>query len=205
MIEVDLGLGHDAPGCRALADRLYVVLHPKYGAGASAMPLPRRYDEYLAAHRTARKRAQRCRALGYSFGPVTRSMYEDDIFEINNSKAERQGRLMDPAYRTKQSYRNDPEVVCPWHANYFYGVVDADGRLRAYTWTYRCGDLLMLSTILGHGDHLKNDVMYELVTGVIASHANGTLFYNLHRSGTDGLRYFKERLGLSPTDIAWRL
>jgi hypothetical protein len=61
--------------------------------------------------------------------------------------------------------------------------------------------------ILGHGDFLRDDIMYLLVQGVIDDQAGtgGILYYNLHSSGQDGLRYFKERLGFSPANVEWVL
>jgi hypothetical protein len=43
------------------------------------------------------------------------------------------------------------------------------------------------------------------VQGVIASEARhgGYLVYNRHDSGTDGLRYFKTKLGFEETAVEW--
>jgi hypothetical protein len=72
---------------------------------------------------------------------------------------------------------------------------------------YRCGGLSLISMILGHGDHLRDDIMYLLAAGMIAAHAadGGVLFYNRHDSGTDGLRYYKERLGFAERDVEFML
>lgn len=99
------------------------------------------------------------------------------------------------------------EWPCPWHGVHTYGVLQGS-RLRAYTWIYRLGELVMVSQILGHDAHLADDVMYELMRGALtaeAEHGPGTVFYNLHSSGTPGLRYFKEKLGLRPGRVEWRL
>ena len=81
------------------------------------------------------------------------------------------------------------------------------GKLVAYLTLYRVRDLAMISMILGHGDHLKNDVMYLLVSGVIADQAGlgGFFYYNRHDSGTPGLVYFKDRLGFAEADVEWSL
>jgi hypothetical protein len=73
--------------------------------------------------------------------------------------------------------------------------------LVAYLWLYRAGDLALVSSILGHGNHLANDVMYLLDAGRDRREAEhgGFLVYNRHDSGTDGLRYFKERIGFEET------
>jgi hypothetical protein len=47
--------------------------------------------------------------------------------------------------------------------------------------------------------------MYLLVQGVIEHQAElgGFLVYNRHDSGTDGLRYFKTKLGFEETEVEW--
>jgi hypothetical protein len=59
--------------------------------------------------------------------------------------------------------------------------------------------------ILGHGDHLANEIMYLLFQGVVEDQAgySGVLYYNRFDSGTEGLRFFKSRLGFYEGDVAW--
>jgi len=87
------------------------------------------------------------------------------------------------------------------------GVLDVRGTLVSYLWLYRVGDLALVSSILGHGDHLTRDVMYQLFQGAVEKQAGsgGYFVYNLHSSGTDGLRYFKQKLGFEPMEVAWQL
>jgi len=61
--------------------------------------------------------------------------------------------------------------------------------------------------ILGHAEHEPNDVMFLLFQGVVEDQQGkgGWFYYNRHDSGTDNLRYFKERLGFQPTDVEWIL
>jgi hypothetical protein len=65
----------------------------------------------------------------------------------------------------------------------------------------------MVSMILGHGDHLRNDIMYLLAAGMVEEQAGsgGWFYYNRHDSGTAGLVYYKERIGFHAADIAWSL
>jgi hypothetical protein len=80
-------------------------------------------------------------------------------------------------------------------------------RLRAYLTTYRVGELVLVSMILGHGEHLEHEIMYLLAEGLIDRQSNrpGVLFYNRHDSGTEGLRFYKERIGFAAGDVEWRL
>jgi len=178
----------------------------RYDYPASVMPLPLDIEAHLAEHRTFRKRAARSRNRGYRFAEIDRTLYEDDVYDINVSAPERQGRPMSEGYR--QPVRFSPmHWPCPRHGVHTYGVLQGS-RLRAYTWIYRLGELVMVSQILGHDAHLDDDVMYELMRGALtreADHGPGIVFYNLHSSGTPGLRYFKEKLGLAPARVEWRL
>jgi hypothetical protein len=197
-----------AAGCVAFAASTYGQLSAgDYVAHVSLMELPEDPFVYLGTVRTARKRAARCARLGYRFERVVRHDHEEAVFEINTSMPERQGRPMSGGYLRPQVF-NDPVYPCPLHAVHPYGVVDGRGRLRAYLWLYRLGELAMVSSILGHRDHLRSDVMYLLFTGMVADQATvapGVVFYNRHDSGGDGLRFFKERLGLRPGRVEWAL
>lgn len=200
---IHLGGHYGDEHCLEMAWRLKRQLSRGYTHRVSAMPMPELFHAYLAVHRTARKRAARAERLGYRFEEIDRCEHADDVYAINTSMPERQGRPMADGYLERPRFTPNP-MVCERHHVYTYGVLTGS-RLVAYLWLYRCGDLAMISSILGHADHLPGDVMYLLVTEAIRAQTDfgGTLFYNLHSSGTDGLRYFKERLGFAPTEVAW--
>lgn len=172
----------------------------------SILPVPATLEEWTGAHRTARKRANACRRAGYEVAQIKREEWEQDIWEINSSLPSRQGRPMTAPYLRHDPVTPLPPVDCPRHALYAYGVL-YDG-LRAYSWCYRSGELVLVSTILGHGDHLDRHVMYLLVMGLLQHQIEigpGQVFYNRHDSGTQGLRFFKERLGFQPARVEWSL
>lgn len=202
-------LEHDCAGprCSAFALDLYRLLKtPQYLRGASVLPLPPTWDDWKAGHRTARKRAARAGRLGYRFAEIDRSQYADDIYEINVSLPERQGRPMAAGYLQRHQYSPLPAYTCDLHRIREYGVLAGD-RLVAYLVLYRSGELALISQILGHGDTLADDVMYLLGAGAIRAQFahGGVVYYNRHDSGTDGLRYYKERLGFRPADITLAL
>jgi hypothetical protein len=176
-----------------------------YSRGAAVMSLQGWFPEWRATHRTARRRAEHARRLGYTFSMIDRMAFEDDIYRVNTSTPERQGRPMADAYNEPPSFGPNP-MVCPQHHVFTYGILK-DGVLVAYMWLYRSGQLAMISSILGHADHLDGDVMYLLTSGMLEQQftRGGTLFYNLWRSGTDGLRFFKERIGMSEGRVEWTL
>lgn len=194
--------------CADLAGGLYDKLNTRnYTRGVSILHLPPTYEEWRAEHRTARKRADRCARLGYRFDTIDRSEHNDAIHEINTSKQERQGRPMSAGYMRRHNHGALPEYPCARHRIHTYGVLDEGDTLRAYLSLYRVGDLALVSMILGHGAHLRNDVMYLLAAGMIEEQIplGGFGYYNRHDSGTAGLVYYKERLGFRQEDVEWVL
>lgn len=164
-------------------------------------------DNWRDDHRTARKRADRAWRRGYRFNHIQRHLHTDEIFSINTSLSHRQGRPMSSGYREPVTFGPLPTYPCDRHAVRTYGVQDLFGTLVAYLWLYRSGDLALVSSILGHADHLENEVMYLLWQGMVAAEAfvdaDGYIVYNRHDSGTDGLRFYKDRVGLVEVSVEW--
>jgi hypothetical protein len=101
-----------------------------------------------------------------------------------------------------------PEFPCDLHNTRTYGVLTGGGwDLVAYMTLHRSNELAMVSMILGHGDHLADEVMYLLWAGMIEDQASypGVLYYNRWDSGQDGLRFYKERVGLREGDVSWSM
>lgn len=205
-VGVSLELGHEFDGCRDFAGPLFLQLSGGAYDRCSVMDIPASVHQWRSEHRTARKRADHSANLAYTVKEIHRENYTDDIFAINTSLDERQGRRMTQGYRVPQTQTPLPDYECGRHAIRTYGVSDYVGTLVAYLWLYRAGDLALVSSILGHGDHLGNDVMYLLFQQVVGRErefGEGFFVYNRHDSGTDGLRYFKERLGFQEAAVEW--
>ena len=207
-VAIDLTRGCTDVGCVGFAAQVGAQL----GSGGYTWPVSvievDDYGQYIADHTTARRRANRSRRLGYRFAEVALPDHIDEIHEVNTSLDTRQGRPMAESYLKRPSPAHLPLYPCPRHAIRTFAVLAPDDTLVAYLVAYVVGDLLMFSQILGHGAHLPNDVMYLLATGVIETVAADAgpvaVFYNRHDSGTDGLRYFKHRLGMRATRVEWR-
>lgn len=182
----------------------------RYQHDCSIIVLTDTPDAYLAASAGsyARRKLRRAERDGYTFASIERDDYLDDIFAINTSMQARQGRPMDEHYRKRpEPYGPLPEYTCPRHRMGTYGVLK-DGHLVAYTWVYMSGEMCMFNTILGHGDHMEAGVMYLLVAGVIRELMTSAglryAMYERHTSGTEGLRFFKERMGFGPHWVDWQ-
>jgi len=203
---ISLEVGCDYAECSELAFPLYKQLSEGSYDLCSVMPLTP-LPEWLNEHRTARKRANRAARRGYLCNVIARHERADEIHAINVSAPERQGRPMSAGYYARPSETPPPEYPCPRHRVTTYGVEDENGCLVAYLSLYRAGQLALVSQILGHSAHLENEVMYLLWAGMLHAESedqDGFLVYNRHDSGTDGLRFFKERVGLAETEVRWQ-
>jgi hypothetical protein len=191
--------------CRELALPLFTQLVTGYEM-CSVLSVPPSVEAWRDDHRTARKRSDRATRLGYRFSEIRRELYDDDIFEINTSLERRQGRPMSAGYLERTHFMPLPEYPCERHVIATYGVLTGR-KLVAYLWLYRAGELALVSSILGHGQHLQSDVMYLLFQGAVEAQADlgGYFVYNRADSGTEGLRYFKSKLGFEATEVAWAL
>jgi len=180
------------------------------------------FNDWHAGHRTARKRAARASRLGYYIERIERAQHIDEIHRINTSKPVRQGRPMTASYQERPSFSPLPGFPCRRHRIDQWGIfapslippdqrvggeqISTDPILVGYLVAYVSGDLLMVSQILGHADHLDREIMYLLVATVLRESPHPAVaFYNRHDSGTDGLRFFKERLGFHADRAEWTL
>lgn len=191
------------PVCTRFAWPLYEQLAVGYEECA-VLPLPG-INAWRDEHRTARKRADRAARRGYRFATISRHERAQEIQAINLSLPERQGRPMSTGYLQPPTTTPLPDYPCARHGIRTYGIETGDGILVAYLWLYRAGDLALVSQILGHADHLEHEVMYLLVQGAVAAETphGGFMVYNRYDSGTDGLRFFKDRCGFAPARVEW--
>lgn len=207
--------------CSEYPDRFYAQFttpspkRPGVGAyedGCSILVTPATFDDWWSSPASywMRQRYRKAGRDGYRFEVIERDRFVDDIYAINTSMDERQGRPMSDAYRSRpKGYGALPPYPCPHHLIRTYGIVHEDGHLYAYSWVYQVGEMCLFSTILGHGERMKSGIMVLLVVDIVrdlmATAGLKYAMYNMHDSGTDGLRFFKEQLGFRPYRVHWRL
>lgn len=208
-----------APQCLEVADFLYdYFMSPaspgdrfgRYQDACSIITLTGSFEDYFggAAGYATRRKVRRAEKAGYAFSEIAYDDYLDDIFAVNTSMDERQGRPMDESYRARPQAISLSASPCPRHREACFAVLQ-DGHVVAYTLVYVAGEMCLFNRILGHGDHLEQGVMYQLVAGTIRElmQTSGlrSAMYERHTSGTPGLQYFKERMGFRPYWVDWQL
>ena len=113
---------------------------------------------------------------------------------------------MTAGYTQPTEFAPLPEYPCERHAIRVTGVWTGHDELVAYLVMHRAGELALVSQILGHADYLADEIMFLLFAAALEreiEHAPGIVVYNRHDSGTDGLRFFKERLGFEEAPVEW--
>lgn len=176
--------------------------------GVALIRLPATIDEYLAGSskqllRQKRRSAQRS---GFRYELVPAADRIDEILSINLSSPTRQGRALPGYYLDRaaiaENFRNRPMI---------HGILDRDGRLRAYAWAPRVGNVVVCETLLGHSDDLESGIMYLLISEVVAAtiaarDSTGEpawVMYDTFWGAAPGLAYFKARLGFKPHTVEW--
>ena len=73
----------------------------------------------------------------------------------------------------------------------------------------QCGEAMYAPEILGHGDHLEDGVMafvlFEAVKWQQKRARTPYVYYYLHGGSTEGLRFFKEKMGFAGHTVRWEL
>lgn len=188
-------------------DRLRIIQNKRWGV--ALLPIPDRYEEqYLRDPRRAHARKQigRAERAGYTFARVDPRPRLQEVLAINRSTPERQGSAMHPAYFDEETVRRYLDRTADT-----FGILDADGVLRAYFCLRMCGRVACGERVLGHADHLAKGVMYLLIAGTVRElserrQATGRpdwLYYDTFPGASPGMRQFKRWIGCEPYRVSW--
>ncbi len=144
---------------------------------------------------------------GYSVHVFNSADYLDDIYAIRTSKETRSGKSVPESFRQRPlPFDSANNLLCEAHHVTGVGVFKDEKTLVAYAAIHNCGDLAIINTILGHGDHLKFGIMNLLIFGVyseIKARFAGIKYINYLtlRSSTPQLDTFKKSVGFVPCEF----
>ncbi|MBC9811958.1 hypothetical protein H9Y05_05650 [Crocinitomicaceae bacterium CZZ-1] len=178
------------------------IKNKKYNCAVIRLDKFKDADEYrnsIKGKNSADYFARRCTKLGYTFQKIDPNQFIDDIFEIHTSASERQGRKMEESYLVKvERWPND-------HENNWFGVFNSTNKLVGYIWLVKTNELGLMNRILGHNDHLKQNIMYLLAVETIANEIHlgehKIIMYDTFGAKKNGLVLFKNRIGFKPYTI----
>lgn len=123
------------------------------------------YLEKFKAKRRYKIAGRKASKEGYSARPIKPAEHNHEIYEIIHSSTERQGRAIADAYDQRPSNYKFPDYLDfddPDYQDICSGVFSPEGELVAYLLGKRVGHHVQYDEIMGHMDHVKNDVMYLL-------------------------------------------
>jgi len=158
------------------------------------------YVQSVSGKNSAAYFARRCAKMGYTFNEFNPRERNEEIMAIHRSAESRQGRSIDVNYFSESLvYPIDTE-------NSYFGVFEGNA-LVAYVWIQRSGPLALFNRIMGHSEHLKNNVMYLLcmqtMERLLGEPKLGYAMYDMFFGATEGLRLFKKRIGFKPYRVKW--
>jgi hypothetical protein len=125
---------------------------------------------------------------------IDRNDFIDDIHEIHTSTDIRQGRMMDKDYLEKKTdYRSAPNFK-------YYGALNADGKLMAYSELGFYGNFAAFSRVIGvrNNDGAMHLLLTEIVCQLIEGRNCQFLMYDTYFGASAGLQTFKKMFGFQP-------
>lgn len=109
---------------------------------------------------------------------------------------------MNPAYFV---YPAEKTIDNPCNDHQYHLItVSYGGKWVAYSIVHAMGELMNISTIIGHADRLRYGIMLLLMEEIVkVASARGVKYidYNEWESGTPGLKYWKHSTGFEPMEL----
>jgi hypothetical protein len=186
--------------------KTFTKMHPRYkvipnkSLGAALVHL-RRYGsrtEYMDAVKGGRNSAEhfarKAQTKGYRLIEIDRNRFVDEIHEVNTSVEIRQGIPMDAHYLEKQTH-----FVAEKNFKYF-GVLNADGKLMAYSELGFYGNFASFNRVIGirNNDGVMHMMVTEIIGQLIDDGHNHYLMYDTYFGASPGMKTFKTLLGFQP-------
>lgn len=162
---------------------------------------PEEYLKTVSGKNSAAYFSRKAERAGYRLQEFNAAQHQQEIIRIHLSADTRQGKELPDNYRNEIDY--------PQNAyNRYMGVFKGED-LVGYLWLIVSGDVAVINRIMGHQDHLKEGIMYFLVTETISRLIRNKensihLMYDTYFGASDGLKMFKRRLGFKPYRVTWK-
>jgi hypothetical protein len=177
--------------------RYKIVRHKTMGAALidlQAINTREKYLEFIKGKNAGAYHAKRARSRGYVFTEIDRNQYADQIYAINTSLENRQGRPMDATYREKKS-----SFEKLTHFRY-YGVLNPEGRLVAYANLGLYGNFGGFSHLIGirNNDGIMHFLVVEIISQLIEQRQVRYVMYDTFFGAHPGMQTFKTILGFRP-------
>ena len=184
-----------APSITLTLDPFYYEVctkpHPKLKIIPNKEYLVALMDEYFKDNYEIRKSIRN----GNTFGLFKAIDWSSQMVTINVCNPERQGKPL-PDYMYKCTEYEDH-----FGEKLLYGIFK-DNKLIAYADVVKYGKVWVIGPFMGHADYLKEGIMYHLFDFIQRQHY--PLMYDTFLGNTEGLTYFKKKLGFKEYNVIWR-
>lgn len=162
------------------------------------------YYKCINGKNSAAYYSRKAGARGYKFVEIDRNSYVGDIYEINTSISERQGKQMEESYRKKtESFKDEQNFR-------YFGVLDSKNKLIAYCDLAFYGGFIQISRLLGHKNYLNDGIMYFMIVEIVKMVFDKYIMagyeyimYDTYFGASEGLRLFKTKLAFRPCRVKW--
>jgi hypothetical protein len=179
--------------------------------GMATCCLPKHFDDYfMVLEGSARRNYKKAAREGCSARRIDFNDHLDEIREIRQSSAIRQGRLVPTEFRQGLIGRCcDPPSTSPLHDYPYFGVF-VNHTLVAYAGCMVAGDICCLEQIWGHVDHFGTGVVpyliIEIARHIYRAHEQVRFYtYGTYFGAGQTMQRFKRKLGFLPHRIHWQL
>lgn len=186
--------------------RLKLFRNKTLGVALIDLNMYKKFDEYyksINGKNSAAYYARKALKREYKFVEIDRNQYIEDIYSINMSAEQRQGRQMAAHYLEKRdSYVDEP-------AYRYFGII-RDNQLFAYCYIGFFGEFVLVNTLLGHKKYLNDGIMYlmmielnKLVFEEYKDLGYRYIMYDTFFGASEGLKKFKNKLGYKAYKVKW--
>ncbi len=194
--------------------KYFVKWHPKYKIiknktiGVMLYDIPKnlsQYEKEISGKNSVSYYSRRCQKFGYYTKYFKQPEHLKELYEINSSSIERQGKKMSASYLNKLDPEKDFENIK------YFGVFSKDNILVGYIRLVVTPKIFIVSKILGHKSYLKDNIMYLLLHNLIIdliennSHTidQQVIMYDTLFGASEGLKLFKKRNCFKPYKVKW--
>lgn len=189
--------------------------HPKYKIirnktiGVMLFNIPKTIEEYekqISGKNSVMYYTRRCTKLGYYTDYFVKNDYLDDMYEINTSSDNRQGRSMSKQYLEEVPREDEKSAVS------YFGVFTSDKKLVGYIRVINTPNLYVVSQLLGHDKYQDDNIMYlilhDLIVSLIEKNEDNDkevyLMYDTYFGGSQGIKLYKKRHAFKPYKVKWK-
>lgn len=152
------------------------------------------YLENIKGRNSGAHHAKKAKSRGYVLVEIDRNNFIDEIHKINTAIEIRQGRPMDVSYLKKTERY---ESISNFR---YYGVMNTEGKLVAYSTLGFYGNFAAFDQIIGYrnNDGIMHFMVVEITCQLIEDSTLKYLMYDTYFGAAPSFKMFKAMLGFKP-------